>query len=191
MKPFLVLALSTVALAGCGNRIARLERMSRVETAVLTDANALAKEPHPGARPRIEISDPDRLAALETFLKQRRGAWRKVSGRPRPARFQLELLGQGEPIYTVWLDRGYLALAEGKEIQETRLSNDDAAELLACLGLPANYLAPPPSTSDSGSSVVPADWATPVEGTPMSTVPADWGTPIEGTPISIPGPPHE
>ncbi len=174
MKPFLVLMLFAALLVGCGGRITRLERMSRVESAVLTDANALSQETSGNARPTVEISDPDRLVALEKFLKERRKDWQKVEGRPRPARFQLELLGQGRPIYTVWIDRGYLALAEGKEIQEMRLSNNDSAELLACLGLPPDYLAPPPATvSDPSSGVVPADWVSP-----------------KGMPTSASGPPH-
>ncbi|MGC1275426.1 MAG: hypothetical protein WBC44_17095 [Planctomycetaceae bacterium] len=175
MKPLLLIAIAALAVIGCGGRIARLDRMSRVESAVLTDANTLAPDTSSTAQPAVHVTDPDRLAALETFLIKRRGAWKKVSGRPRPARFQLELLGEGEPIYTVWIDPGYLALAEGKEVQETRLSNADMAELLSCLGLPADYLSPAASMAGPGPSVVPADWATPLEGTPHST----------------PGPPHQ
>ena len=145
MKPLVCLTLTVSAflLVGCGGPLARLERMSRVQTAVLTDANSLTAETRASARPPVQISDPDRLAALETFLKKRRGAWKKVSGRPRPTRFQLELIGDDRPVYTAWIEPGYLALAEGKVIQETRLSNADTAELLACLGLPPDYLGSP------------------------------------------------
>lgn len=168
MKPLLLIAVSAVMI-GCGGRVARLDRMSRVESAVLTDANTLSPDTRSTARPTVQVSDPDRLMALEAFFKKRRGAWRKVSGRPRPARFQLELLGDGEPIYTAWLEPGYLALAEGKEVQETRLSNADTAELLSCLGLPPDYLSPAVSMAGSGQSVVAADWSSPVAGTPHST----------------------
>jgi hypothetical protein len=159
MKEFLLLAASAVAFAGCGGPVARLDKLSRVETAVMTDANSLAPDTQSWARPPLRVNDPDRLAALESFLTKRRGTWRKVSGRPRPTRFQLELLSDERPLYTVWMEPGYLALAEGKRVQETRLSNAETAELLACLGLPADYLTPPEMPKQE--RVLPAAWSYP------------------------------
>ena len=45
------------------------------------------------------------------------------------------------------------ALAEGKKLQEARLSNAETGELLACLGLPPDYLGSHPMTPGSTADV--------------------------------------
>lgn len=145
---------------GCGQGIARLDQLSRVQAATLTDATSLGGTPQGGARPPVHITDPDRLAALEEFLKARRMSLKPIKKSPRPTRFQLELTANDRSLYTIWLEPGYLALGAGKSFREARLSNADTAELLACLGLPADYLNPYPGTFN-GAPVIPAAYPPP------------------------------
>lgn len=137
-----VLAVAAVSLAGCHRPIARLDQLSRVDAAVLTDASSLGGGANASPGGSIAVTDPDRLAALDQFLTKRQGKWKKVDGKPRPTRFQLELMAGGSPLYTLWLDPGYVMMASGKSVQDARLSNAETAELLSCLGLPSNYLSP-------------------------------------------------
>jgi hypothetical protein len=158
MKPILMLTLAALALSGCGRPVTRLDKLSRVQAAVLTDANGLGTGGTGGGA--IQITDPDRLAALESFMTSHRVRWKKADGMPRPTRFQLLLIGGDEPLYTFWLEPGYAAMAQGKKIQEARLSNAETAELMACLGLPPDYMGPlglpaypgmPPAMADSST----------------------------------------
>ena len=151
MKPPFALVSLVLVSVGCGGPVARLDRLSRVEAAVLTDANSFAANTRATARPPVQLNDPDRLAALERFLKSKRGSWKKVEGTPRATRFQLQLIGNDRPMFTVWMEPGYIAMAEGKAIQETRLSNEETAELLACLGLPPDYLNASPVMPGAGA----------------------------------------
>ncbi|MBA3315495.1 MAG: hypothetical protein M3552_06460 [Planctomycetota bacterium] len=155
MKPMLMLALAAFALAGCSRPVARLDKLSRVQAAVLTDASGFGGGAQNVARPPIQVTDPDRLAALESFLTSRQSKWKKADGMPRPTRFQLQLIAGDKPLYTVWLEPGYLAMASGKKMQEARLSNADTAELLACLGLPPDYMNPGGMPAHSASHPMP------------------------------------
>lgn len=139
MKPTVALVL-LAAVMGCGGSLARMDRLDRVQVAVLTDANALAG----GGKgfPPVQIADPDRIAAVEAYLKARHDRWEKVGGTPRAMRFQLQLVGDNRPLYTVWFEPGYAqGTAGGKDLREMRLSNADLAELFAALGLPPDYQA--------------------------------------------------
>ncbi len=142
MKTLLLPLLAFVVVAGCSRPVARLDKLSRVQAAVLTDANGLGARPQSGASPPVQVTDPDRLAALESFLTSRQHRWKKADGTPRPTRFQLQLIAGDRPLYTIWLEPGYAAMASGKSIHETRLTNAETAELMACLGLPPNFMGP-------------------------------------------------
>lgn len=142
MKATLTTALLALTLVGCGKTLARLDRPGRTQAVVLTDANSLASATRGGAIPPAQITDPDRVAAVENFLETRRDRWQKVKGTPRAMRFQLQLVGDGRPLYTVWFEPGYAqGTAGGKDLREMRLSNADLAELFAALGLPPDYQA--------------------------------------------------
>lgn len=160
MKTELSLFAILFSVLGCGQGIARLDQLSRVQSAVLTDATSLGGATHGGARPPVQITDPDRLAALEDFLKAHRASLKPSKKSPRPTRFQLELMAIDRPLYTIWLEPGYLALGAGKSFRETRLSNAETAELLACLGLPADYLNPYPG-GVAEQPVIPAAYPPP------------------------------
>jgi hypothetical protein len=172
----ILLAATVCFLVGCGGPVARLGRLSRVESAILTDANALTADTRATARPPIQLSDPDRLAALEKFLKAKRGEWKKVAGTPRATRFQMELVGNDRPLFTVWLEPGYIAMAEGKKIQEARLSNEETAQLLACLGLPPDYLNPGPIMPPGAYPGAPAGYPPPGQPAPAGAI-----VPVGGT----------
>ena len=182
--PIVCLVLLGITVAGCGRQVARLDKLSRVEVAVLTDANALSSSTRSRARPPVQVTDPDRLAALEGFLKKHYSDWKKADGTPRATRFQLELIANDRPLYTIWLEPGYMAVASGKSVKETRLSNADMAELLACLGLPGDYLHGNPM--GPGPSVVPA------VSPPVGALPAGYsapGYPPLGEPADAPSAP--
>jgi hypothetical protein len=140
MKTLLLSVLAFVVVAGCSRPVARMDKLSRVQAAVLTDANGMGAKPQNGASPPVQVTDPDRLAALESFLTSRQHRWKKADGTPRPTRFQLQLIAGDRPLYTIWLEPGYAAMASGKSIHETRLTNAETAELMACLGLPPNFM---------------------------------------------------
>lgn len=142
MKTLLLPLLALAMIAGCSRPVARMDKLSRVQAAVLTDASGMGASPQSGALPPIEVTDPDRLAALESFLKARHSRWKKADGMPRPTRFQLQLIAGDRPLYTIWLEPGYAAMASGKTIHETRLSSAESAELMACLGLPPDFMGP-------------------------------------------------
>jgi hypothetical protein len=142
MKTLVLPCVLLVFVAGCSRPVARMDKLSRVQAAVLTDANGLGATPQGGASPPLQVTDPDRLAALESFLTSRQHRWKKADGMPRPTRFQLQLIAGDQPLYTIWLEPGYAAMASGKTIHETRLSNAETAELMACLGLPPNFMGP-------------------------------------------------
>lgn len=148
MKSILAAVALSMLVAGCGGPVVRLNKLGRVRAAVLTDANGFSATTSGTARPPIEVTDPDRLAALDRFLKARGKSWQKLEGAPRATRYQLQLMGDDGPLYTLWLETGYVAMAEGKRLQDTRLTFAETAELLACLGLPPDYLGPP--SRDSG-----------------------------------------
>lgn len=135
----LFLSLLLVA-AGCGRGMARLDKMDRVQAAVFTDARAMAPNPPAGVSPPMRITNPDQLIAIQEFLESQKPNWNALNGTPRPTRFQLELTSSGGPLYTLWIEPGYLAMASGKSLVETRLSTAETAQLLACLGLPPGYL---------------------------------------------------
>jgi hypothetical protein len=182
MKRSVILGLWLLVVLGCGKSVARLDRLSRAQAAILTDANAYAADTRPMARPPVHVTDPDRLAALEKFLDKRQGRWKKADGTPRATRFQLELVGNDRPLYTIWLDPGYMAMANGKKVQEARLSSAETAELLACLGLPPDFLNPGPA---GGYPVAPAGyppaWGQGQPGTPMPmSMPASGVIPAGG-----------
>lgn len=153
---FLLLVVPLLAI-GCGQGIARLDQLSRVQAAVLTDATSLGGDANGVARPPVQVTDPDRLLALENFLKARRSSLKATKKSPRPTRFQLELMASDRPLYTIWLEPGYMAVGSGKSFREARLSNAETTELLACLGLPGDYL----SSYPSGSPVTPAAYPPP------------------------------
>ena len=140
MKRIIGLMAIVLTIAGCGRGIARLDKLDRVQAAVFTDARALAPESPAGVSPPLRITEPDRLIAIQDFLEARESQWQSLDGAPRPTRFQLELMGGSGPLYTLWIEPGYLAMASGNSLQETRLTNAQTAELLACLGLPPGYL---------------------------------------------------
>jgi hypothetical protein len=142
MRTLVLSLLLAILMAGCSRPVTRLDKLSRVEAAVLTDANGMGPGARGGAAPPIQVTDPDRLAALESFLTARQSRWKKADGMPRPTRFQLQLIAGDRPLYTIWLEPGYAVMATGKTIHETRLSNTETAELMACLGLPPNYMGP-------------------------------------------------
>src|SRR5688500_15878170 len=104
MKQIAALALLG-AVVGCGGPLARMDRLDRVQAVVLTDANALSGGS--SGFPPIQIADPDRIAAVEAYLKARHDRWQKTSGTPRAMRFQLQLVGDNRPLYTVWFEPGY------------------------------------------------------------------------------------
>lgn len=140
MKPILAGLVLSVLTAGCGGPVARLEKAGRIQAAVLTDAHGLSGGA--GAIPPVQVTDPDRIAAVEAYLKARHDRWQKSSGTPRPMRFQLQLIGDGRPLYTVWFEPGFAqGTGGGKDLREMRLSNADLAELFGALGLPPDYLA--------------------------------------------------
>ena len=148
MKSILAAAVLSMLVAGCGGPAVRLSKLGRVRAAVLTDANGFSATASGTARPPVEVTDPDRLAALDRFLKARGKSWQKLEGAPSATRYQLQLMGEDGPLNTLWLETGYVAMAEGNKLQQTRLTYAETAELLACLGLPPDYLGPP--SMDSG-----------------------------------------
>jgi len=180
MKTLLLPLLIACVVAGCSRPVARMDKLSRVQAAVLTDANGLGASPQGGAVPPIQVTDPDRLAALESFLKSRHSRWKKADGMPRPTRFQLQLIAGDKPLYTIWLEPGYAAMASGKTIHETRLSNAETAELMTCLGLPPDFMGP---TGMPSPAVMPAGAAYPPQAMPPSqVVPASAETARDGAP---------
>jgi hypothetical protein len=175
MKTILLPILLLAVITGCSRPVARMDKLSRVQAAVLTDASGMGTSPQSGALPPIEVTDPDRLAALESFLKARHSRWKKADGMPRPTRFQLQLIAGDRPLYTIWLEPGYAAMASGKTIHETRLSNAESAELMACLGLPPNYMGP--TGMPYPAAVPPAGVYTPQAMPPSQVMPASAETP--------------
>jgi len=138
MKQIAIMTL--LGIVGCGGPLARMDRLDRVQTIVLTDANALSGGS--SGFPPIQVTDPDRIAAAESYLKARHDRWRKTSGTPRAMRFQLQFVGDNRPLYTVWFEPGFAqGTAGGKDLREMRLSNADLTELFAALGLPPQHQA--------------------------------------------------
>lgn len=140
MRQIALLVAVSALLVGCGRGIAQLDKLDRVQSAVLTDAHALSPATGAAIAPPVQITDPDQLIALQKFMESLQPHWKPLRGTPRPTRYQLELNGGGGPLYTLWIEPGYIAMASGKTLQESRLSNAQTAELLACIGLPPGAL---------------------------------------------------
>ncbi len=191
MKTILLSLLMLGVVTGCSRPVARMSKLSGMQAAVLTDANGMGATPQGGASPPIEVTDPDRLAALESFLKTRQSRWKKADSMPRPTRFQLQLIAGDRPVYTIWLEPGYAAMASGKTILEARLSNADTAELMTCLGLPPDYMGPigmpyPVAMPGGGGyppqQIAPGAGYPPQQAPPSQIVPASAETPMDEAP---------
>jgi hypothetical protein len=135
-------AALVVVVAGCSQPLVHLAQFDQVQQVVITDSLMYGSETRAQARPPVQISHPDQIAAFENFLQENRGKWRVLRGDPRTARFELKLIANGRPLSTFWLENGFLQVHEGgKKVRGMRLSASQTADLLAALGLPPDFLA--------------------------------------------------
>ena len=136
---------AALPLVGCGPGVrpagVALSELGRVQALEITDAAAFDPRHRHAAFAPSRVTDPDRIAGVRAFLEARREKWERVGGEPRAVRFQVRLLSNERPVYTLWVEPGYAQLsAGGKDLKGLPLSGAESAELIALLGLPPGSL---------------------------------------------------